>query len=70
MKTICLKLMVLGLCCLYGIKSFSQQTDSAQANLEIRQVIKNYEDAWNRHDPKGLADNYTSDATWVNWFGA
>lgn len=32
-------------------------------------LIKNYEDAWNRHDPKDLADNYTADATWVNWFG-
>lgn len=48
----------------------AQQADTAKENAAIRQLIKNYEDAWNRHDPRGLADNYTEDATWVNWFGA
>ena len=36
----------------------------------IKQLVRNYEDAWNRHDAKGLADNYDTNATWVNWFGA
>lgn len=48
----------------------AQQPDTAKENTAIRQLAKNYEDAWNRHDAKGLADNYSDDATWVNWFGA
>jgi uncharacterized protein (TIGR02246 family) len=48
----------------------AQQLDTAKENGAIRQLVKNYEEAWNRHDPKGLAANYTADATWVNWFGA
>lgn len=48
----------------------AQQIDTAKENQAIRQLIQNYADAWNRHDPKGLAANYRSDATWVNWFGA
>ncbi len=55
---------------LAGFKSYSQQVDTAKENTQIRQLIKNYENAWNRHDAKGLAENYTVDATWVNWFGA
>jgi uncharacterized protein (TIGR02246 family) len=48
----------------------AQQLDTLKENTAIRQLIKNYEEAWNRHDPKGLAASYTTDATWVNWFGA
>jgi uncharacterized protein (TIGR02246 family) len=48
----------------------AQQLDTVKQNTAIRQLIKNYEEAWNRHDPKGLAASYTTDATWVNWFGA
>ncbi|WDF80842.1 SgcJ/EcaC family oxidoreductase [Mucilaginibacter sp. KACC 22773] len=70
MKVSSFKFIVVGLCWLYGFKAYSQQTDTTKENPQIRQLIKNYEDAWNRHDPKGLADNYTVDATWVNWFGA
>jgi uncharacterized protein (TIGR02246 family) len=55
---------------LSGYAGMAQQTDTVKDNAAIRQLVKNYEDAWNRHDPKGLADNYTADATWVNWFGA
>lgn len=70
MKVSSFKLIVVSLCWLYGFKAYSQQTDTAKENPAIRQLVKNYEDAWNRHDAKGLADNYTVDATWVNWFGA
>jgi uncharacterized protein (TIGR02246 family) len=48
----------------------AQQVDSAQARAAIREVIANYEAAWNRHDAPGLAAQYHPDATWVNWFGA
>ncbi len=48
----------------------AQQIDTTKENHAIRQLVKNYEDAWNRHDPKALAANYRVDATWVNWFGA
>lgn len=48
----------------------AQSVDTLQENGAIRRLIKNYEQAWNNHDPKALAANYTFDATWVNWFGA
>ncbi|NCD69656.1 SgcJ/EcaC family oxidoreductase [Mucilaginibacter agri] len=48
----------------------AQQIDTLKENTAIRQLVKNYEDAWNHHDPKALAANYRTDATWVNWFGA
>jgi uncharacterized protein (TIGR02246 family) len=51
-------------------KASAQPADTTKENRAIRQLVKNYEDAWNRHDPAGLAANYRSDATWVNWFGA
>lgn len=70
MKISGFKFIVIGISCLFSLNSYSQQTDTAKENTAIRQLIKNYEDAWNRHDPKGLAENYTVDATWVNWFGA
>jgi uncharacterized protein (TIGR02246 family) len=47
-----------------------QQQDTVKDIKAIKQLIANYENAWNRHDAKGLADNYDSNATWVNWFGA
>ncbi|MBC6113168.1 YybH family protein [Pedobacter fastidiosus] len=53
-----------------SIKVAAQQPDTIKENTAIRKLIKNYEVAWNRHDPNGLAANYTNDATWVNWFGA
>lgn len=70
MKIKQVKFIMLGLCWLICCKAFSQQIDTAKENSAIKQLIKNYEDAWNRHDPRGLAENYTIDATWVNWFGA
>lgn len=45
-------------------------SDTTADKKAIRQSVQDYEDAWNRHDPKGLADCYDSSATWVNWFGA
>ncbi|WP_167459467.1 YybH family protein [Pedobacter jejuensis] len=70
MKIINFRLIIMFLCCLYGLKAYSQQIDTAKENMAIKLLIENYEQAWNRHDAKGLADNYTLDATWVNWFGA
>lgn len=48
----------------------AQQFDTTKETAAITQLVKIYEDAWNRHDAKGLADNYDANATWVNWFGA
>lgn len=45
-------------------------TDTTAEKKAIMQLVKDYENAWNRHDAKGLADNYNINATWVNWFGA
>ncbi|PZR25076.1 MAG: hypothetical protein DI535_19640 [Citrobacter freundii] len=45
-------------------------SDTTADRKAIEQSVKNYEDAWNRHDPQGLANCYDSAATWVNWFGA
>jgi uncharacterized protein (TIGR02246 family) len=44
--------------------------DTTADKKAIEQAVKNYEDAWNSHDPRGLANCYDSAATWVNWFGA
>jgi uncharacterized protein (TIGR02246 family) len=48
----------------------AQQPDKLKEETALRQVVTNYESAWNRHDAKGLAEQYHTDATWVNWFGA
>lgn len=48
----------------------AQQVDKSKDEEALRLVVANYESAWNRHDAKGLADQYHTDATWVNWFGA
>lgn len=55
---------------LTNYKGVAQNLDTTKEKQAIATLVKNYEDAWNRHDSKGLADNYDSDATWVNWFGA
>ena len=52
------------------VKVVAQQADTTKDKEAIKQLITNYESAWNRHDSKGLADNYDTNATWVNWFGA
>jgi uncharacterized protein (TIGR02246 family) len=48
----------------------AQQFDKSKEEAALRLVVANYENAWNRHDAKGLAEQYHTDATWVNWFGA
>jgi len=48
----------------------AQKLDTTGEITAIKQLVQQYEDAWNRHDPQGLANNYDTDATWVNWFGA
>ena len=65
---LCLAAFFLGI---GATKSTAQkQQDTARDIKDIKQLIVNYENAWNRHDAKGLAENYDSNATWVNWFGA
>lgn len=54
----------------YTMTATAQHVDTLMENSAIRRLVKNYEEAWNRHDPVGLAANYRIDATWVNWFGA
>lgn len=51
-------------------KVIAQQADTTKDKEAIKQHVTNYESAWNRHDSKGLADSYDTNATWVNWFGA
>jgi len=57
----------------YGItfsKVIAQQADTTKDKEAIKQLVTNYESALNRHDSKGLADSYDTNATWGNWFGA
>jgi uncharacterized protein (TIGR02246 family) len=63
-------LLIAGISGLFLSSVRAQNIDTATNNTGIRKLVKNYEDAWNRHDPKALAANYSPDATWVNWFGA
>lgn len=58
------------ICTITSYKAVAQSLDTTKEKQAIAALVKNYEDAWNRHDPKGLADNYDTNATWVNWFGA
>jgi uncharacterized protein (TIGR02246 family) len=60
--------VMLQLFCLHS--KAAEPTDTASERKEITQLVKNYEDAWNRHDAAGLAANYSVNATWVNWFGS
>ena len=62
--------LLFSLLCLNAYRVSAQTVDTASENTAIRQLVKNYEDAWNHHDPEALAANYRPDATWVNWFGA
>jgi uncharacterized protein (TIGR02246 family) len=48
----------------------AQKIDTTKDKEAIKELVTNYENAWNRHDSKGLANNYDNNATWVNWFGA
>jgi len=48
----------------------AQQLDTVKEQAAVKLLVTNYENAWNRHDPAGLADQYDTNATWVNWFGA
>lgn len=48
----------------------AQQLDTTKEKEAIKQLVSNYENGWNRHDARSLADNYDINATWVNWFGA
>ncbi|KAA9346303.1 YybH family protein [Larkinella humicola] len=68
-----MKKIVLALIALSSVfaHSTSAQPDNRTTSQEaIKSVITNYEQAWNRHDAKALAEQYHTDATWVNWFGA
>jgi uncharacterized protein (TIGR02246 family) len=49
--------------------AIAQQNGEDIRHERIKEVISNYEQAWNRHDAKALAEQYHTDATWVNWFG-
>jgi uncharacterized protein (TIGR02246 family) len=48
----------------------AQKLDTLKEQNAIKQLVQWYEEAWNRHDPEGLAAQYNINATWVNWFGA
>ncbi|MBS1566805.1 MAG: hypothetical protein JST39_20640, partial [Bacteroidetes bacterium] len=61
-----LNLLLLALAPVIAFQSArAQSADSTKDKEAIRQLVLNYENAWNRHDPAGLAANYTIDATWV-----
>ena len=68
MKKIVLVLIVLS--SLLPHSTIAQNDNQASRQEAIKSVITNYEQAWNRHDAKALAEQYHMDATWVNWFGA
>ncbi|MBC3788806.1 YybH family protein [Spirosoma utsteinense] len=68
-----MKKLLVALTALLGLASHSiiaQQTNQNSTQELIKSVISNYEQAWNRHDARALAEQYHTDATWVNWFGA
>jgi uncharacterized protein (TIGR02246 family) len=70
MKKLFVTTLVIIILVLTHYNGTAQQLDTLKEQAAIQSVIKDYEDAWNRHDAKGLADQYHTDATWVNWFGS
>jgi Ni/Co efflux regulator RcnB len=68
MKKIVLALIVLS--SLFAHSTIAQKDSQASTQEAIKSLITNNEQAWNRHDAKALAEQYHTDATWVNWFGA
>jgi uncharacterized protein (TIGR02246 family) len=63
-------LALIALSDLFAHATIAQKGNQISAQEAIKLVINNYEQAWNRHDAKTLAEQYHTDATWVNWFGA
>ena len=47
----------------------AQAFNETKEREAVKQNIMGYEEAWNRHDAKAIADLYHTDAAWVNWFG-
>src|SRR4029079_13432545 len=43
--------------------------DKASDEKAIRQIAKNYETLWNKHDMNAFAELFTDDADWVNVVG-
>src|SRR6187397_1055732 len=49
--------------------SLAQSFNETKEREAIKLNIMGYEDGWNKHDAKAIAELYHTDATWINWFG-
>ena len=47
----------------------AQLFDETKEREAVKLNIMGYEEGWNRHDAKAIAELYHTDAAWVNWFG-
>jgi len=68
MKITIFKLIVIGTCCFFSIKSYSQQTP-AQKEAAIGLTVHQIEDAWNKHDAKAFASGFAEEAEFTNVIG-
>lgn len=50
--------------------SVAQSFNETNEREAIKLNIMGYEDGWNQHDAKAIAELYHTDAAWINWFGA
>lgn len=60
---------LIGAFALIAVSQLAAAADHATDEKAIRQVVKDYETIWNKHDMSTFGDLFTDDAEWVNVVG-
>ncbi len=64
-----MKLLLVAIAVVCFAVSYSAKADDKTEETAIRQVAKDYETDWNKHDMNAFANLFTEDAEWVNVVG-
>lgn len=62
-------LMTIAVFACVAVSHLAVAADSATDEKAIRQVVKDYETLWNKHDMSTFGNLFTDDAEWVNVVG-
>jgi ketosteroid isomerase-like protein len=65
-----MKKIVVGLVMLAITVANPAIANTANDEQDVRKVIADYGDAWNKHDPDAILALFTDDADWVNVAGS
>jgi uncharacterized protein (TIGR02246 family) len=68
MKISIFRFVVIGVCWLYSLKSYGQQSSPLNESA-IRLTVSQIENAWNRHNAKDFAAGYAQEADFTNVIG-